>query len=147
MTGALIDDEAGLTAIARGMHRVVVVGIKDGRDPDAPAYAIPKLLMDSGIQVTGVNPMVREALGQPTLGSLAELTEAPDVMDIFRRSDAIPELTEQLLALPAHLKPAVVWLQSGIRHDESAARLAAAGYHVVQDRCLGVYARRAGRGR
>jgi predicted CoA-binding protein len=37
----------------------------------------------------------------------------------------------------------VVWLQSGIRHDESAARLVAAGYRVVQDRCLGVYRRRA----
>ncbi len=147
MTGALIEDEAGITAIARDMQTVVVVGIKDGRDPDAPAYTIPRLLVDSGVHVTGVNPMVKEALGQATLGSLAELTEAPDVVDIFRRADAIPELADQLLALPAHVRPGVVWLQTGIRHDAAAARLVAAGYKVVQDRCLGVYARRAGRGR
>jgi predicted CoA-binding protein len=147
VSGALVEDEAALTAIARTMKTVAVVGIKDGRDPDAPAFNIPELLIDSGVRVIGVNPVVKEAFGQPTLGSLAELREAPDLVDVFRRSDAIPELTDQLLALPAELRPAVVWLQSGIRHDESAARLVAAGYRVVQDRCLGVYRRRAERGR
>jgi hypothetical protein len=146
-SGALVEDEAALTAIARDMRSVAVVGIKDGRDPDAAAFNIPELLLDAGIRVIGVNPMVKEAFGQRTLGSVAELSEAPDVLDVFRRSEAIPELTEQLLALPADLRPAVVWLQSGIRHDESAARLAAAGYRVVQDRCLGVYRRRAERSR
>ena len=145
MSGELVEDEAALTAIARDMRTVAVVGIKDGRDPDAPAFNIPELLIDAGVRVIGVNPKIQEAFGQTTLASLAELNEAPDVADVFRRSDAIPELTEQLLALPADRRPAVVWLQSGIRHDESAARLVAAGYRVVQDRCLGVYRRRAER--
>ena len=120
--GALVEDETSLTAIARDMRSVAVVGIKDGRDPDAPAYANPKLLMESGVPVTGVNPTISEAFGNPTLGSLAELPQAHDVVNVFRRSDAIPELAEQLLALPAHLRPGVVWLQSGIRHDEDSAR-------------------------
>ena len=83
----------------------------------------------------------------PTLASLAELREAPDIVNVFRRSDAIPEVADQLLALPKSLRPRVVWLQSGTRHDESAARLVAAGFRVVQDSCLGVYLRRAHRGR
>jgi predicted CoA-binding protein len=147
MSGELVEDEAALTAIARDMRTVAVVGIKDGRDPDAAAFNIPELLVDAGIRVIGVNPKVRIAFGEPTLASVAELREAPDVVDVFRRAEAIPELTDELLALPADRRPAVVWLQSGIRHDESAARLVAAGYRVVQDHCLGVYRRRAERAR
>ena len=145
--GGRVEDEAALTAIARDLRTVAVLGIKDGRDPDAPAYEIPKLLADSGVRVIGVNPMVKEALGRPTLGSLAELPEAVDVLNVFRRSDAIPGITEQLLALPPERRPAVVWLQSGICHEEAAARLVAAGYRVVQDRCLGVYRQRTRGGR
>ncbi|MCE9627706.1 MAG: CoA-binding protein [Candidatus Eisenbacteria bacterium] len=140
--GAIITDEAMLQAIVRDMQHVAVLGIKDDRDPDAPAHAIPAMLEDSGIDVVGVNPMVKSALGRATLGSLAELPTGIDVLDVFRRSDAIPGIADELLALPPMQRPAVVWLQTGIQHDESAARLAAAGYRVVQDRCLGVYARR-----
>ena len=70
------------------------------------------------------------------------MPEPFDLVDVFRRSEAIPALAEQILALPEGRRPRVVWLQSGIRHDEAAARLAAAGIDVVQDRCLGVYASR-----
>ncbi len=146
-TGALIEDEAGITAIAHDMRTVAVLGIKDGRDPDAPAYSIPVVLVEEGVQVIGVNPMVKEALGQPTLASLSQLPPGIDVLDVFRRSDALPGIADELLALPAAQRPVVVWLQTGIRHDEAAARLVAAGYRVVQDRCLGVYARRARRSR
>lgn len=143
--GALIEDDATLNEIVRAMRTVAVLGIKDGRDPDAPAFTIPSLLVEDGVRVIGVNPVVKEALGSPTLPSLAELPAGVDVLDVFRRSDAIPGIADELLALPPAQRPAVVWLQTGIRHDEAAARLVAAGYRVVQDRCLGVYARRARR--
>ena len=146
-TGALVTDDSSITAIAHDMRTVAVLGIKDGRDPDAPAYTIPVVLVEEGVQVIGVNPMVKEALGQPTLASLAQLPPGVDVLDVFRRSDAIPGIADELLALPEAQRPSVVWLQTGIRHDEAAARLVAEGYRVVQDRCLGVYARRARRGR
>ncbi len=141
--GEQVSDEDSLVAIARNMRTVAVVGIKDDSDPDAPAYTIPSLIRDSGVRVIGVNPRTPEALGQRTLSSIAELPSGVDVVDVFRRSDAIPELADALLALPPQRRPAVVWLQTGIRHDEAATRLAAGGYRVVQDRCLGVYVRRA----
>ena len=143
--GAHVTDEDSLVAIARDMHTVAVVGIKDDSDPDAPAHTIPSLIQDSGVRVIGVNPRVAAALGKPTLRSLAELPAGVDVVDVFRRSDAIPEIADELLALPSEQRPAVVWLQTGIRHDDSAAKLVAGGYRVVQDRCLGVYTRRARR--
>ena len=143
LRGRLIDDEATLTAIARELKTVAVVGIKDANEPDAPAFDVPQLLAESGVRILGVNPKIHSALGQPTLGSVAELREPPDLLDVFRRSDAIPQLADELLALPIAVRPRVIWLQSGIRHDAAAARLVAGGYDVVQDRCLGVYRRRA----
>ncbi len=140
---SILESEAELGALIRAMRTIAVVGIKDGQnDPDAPAYSIPLLLAESGRSVIGINPTIPSALGQPTLRSVAELPAAVDVIDVFRRSEALPELAEQLLALPASKRPRTVWFQSGIRHDEVAAKLVAAGMSVVQDRCLGVYARR-----
>jgi len=121
---------------------VAVVGIKDADRPLEPAYTIPAMLAASGRTVIGVNPVVRSALGRPTLPGVEALPAGVDVLDVFRRSDAIPALADALLALPAERRPRAVWLQSGIRHDAAAARLAAAGMEVVQDRCLGVYLRR-----
>lgn len=141
--GRIIDTEAELADVVRNMRTVGVVGIKDGkRDPYEPAYSIPKLLAESGHTVIGINPRYPEALGQPTLGSVAELNQAVDVLDVFRRIDALPELAEQLLAMPPETRPRLVWFQSGIRDDAVAARLATAGMDVVQDHCLGVLARR-----
>jgi uncharacterized protein len=142
MNPLLIETEDEIAGIVRAMRTVAVVGIKDGSRPDAPAYTIPAMLMELGRDVIGINPTLASALGKPTLPDVGALTSAVDVLDVFRRSDAIPELADQLLALPAERRPRVVWLQSGIRHDEAAERMAAGGMRVVQDRCLGVYAKR-----
>ena len=143
--GELVEREEDLVAIVRAMQTVAVLGIKDDRDPDAPAFAIPQLLANAGIRIVGINPRLSHVLGSPALASVAALPEGVDVLNVFRASDAIPAHADELLALPEHQRPAVVWLQSGIRHDAAAARLVAGGYRVVQDRCLGVYSRRAGR--
>ena len=142
MNPLLVESEAELAEIVRSMRTVAVVGIKDSSRPDSPAHTIPAMLAEMGREVTGINPTLAEALGRPTLPDVGALPAAVDVLDVFRRSDAIPELADQLLALPAGRRPRTVWLQSGIRHDGAAERLAAAGMRVVQDRCLGVYAKR-----
>jgi hypothetical protein len=143
VSGPLLDDEDHRAAIVRAMQRIAVVGIKDAAaDPDAPAASIPALLAEMGFEVVGINPRVPSALGQPTLPSVAELPAGVDVLDVFRRSDAVAGLADAILALPPGRRPRAVWLQSGIRDDASAMRLAAAGIGVVQDACLGVYARR-----
>lgn len=144
MSGRILTTEAEYAEVIRGMKTIGVFGIKDGKRPDAPAFTIPSMLAEQGYTIVGINPMVATALGRPVLPALSGLTERVDVLDVFRRSDAIPELADELLALPAALRPRTVWLQTGIRHDESAARLAAAGMDVVQDACLGVLARRHG---
>ena len=143
--GGVVTDEAAIVAIVREMQTVAVLGIKGEDDPDAPAYSIPRLLDAAGIRIIGINPRVPKALGKPTLASLSELPPGVDILNVYRNSEAIPAHAEELLALPPERRPKVVWLQTGIRHDTAAAKLAAGGYRVVQDACLGVYSRRAGR--
>jgi predicted CoA-binding protein len=142
VSGRIAQSEPELEAIVRAMRVIAVVGIKDASRPGEPAFTNPAMLDRMGYTLIGVNPVIREALGRATLASVAELPEGVDVLDVFRRIDAIPALTDEVLALPEPRRPRVVWLQSGIRHDPSAERLAAAGMIVVQDRCLGVEASR-----
>ena len=134
--------EEGLAEIVRSMRTVAVVGIKDGADPDAPAYAIPKMLHDRGVRILPVNPKYETVLGERVYPTIASLPERPDVLDVFRRSDAIGSIADEVLALPAERRPAVFWMQTGIRNEDAAERLSAAGIRVVMDRCLGVYTAR-----
>ena len=96
--GALVEREEELAAIVRGMRRIAVLGIQDEDRPDAPAHTIPALLDAMGFEVLGINPTRSHALGRPTLASVAELPAGVDVLDVFRRSAAIPAHTDELLA-------------------------------------------------
>lgn len=141
-TGRIVTDEAELAAIVKGMRTIAVVGMKGEDQGDEPAHEIPALVQSLGKRVIPVNPKLTETLGERAWPDLASVPEPFDLVDVFRRSDAIPEVADAVLALPPERRPKVVWLQSGIRHDDAAQRLADAGLDVVQDRCLGVYASR-----
>ena len=139
-----LNDAQALEA-ARTANVVAVVGMTDGSKPGRPSFEIPQMMQQRGITVLPVNPMIQSALGQKAVGTLAELAVVPDIVDVFRRSDAIPEIAQELLALPAAKRAKLVWLQTGISHPEAEAALEAGGYQVVSDRCLGVYVARSGR--
>jgi len=140
--GRLVTDEDEMAQIVRSAKVVAVLGMKDERQPMAPAYEIPKVLLARGLRVIPVNPRIRESLGVPSHPNLASVREPVDILDIFRRSSHIPAHTDEILALPPAQRPRVVWMQSGIRDEASAERLALAGILVVMDACLGVYAAR-----
>jgi predicted CoA-binding protein len=125
----ILEAEEQIAELVRGMRSVAVVGMKGENKADQAAHAIPRMMFERGYEIIPINPKVTVTLGQTALPSVTALDRRVDVVDVFRRSDAIPE----------------VWLQSGIRHDGAAQRLAAAGMRVVQDRCLGVYVSRYGR--
>jgi hypothetical protein len=138
----ILTEEQDLAAIVRTMRTVAVVGMKDESRADEPAHGIPRMLHERGVRVIPVNPTIRASLGEPSRPNLAAVEERVDVLDVFRRSEAVPALADEVLALPPDRRPAVVWMQTGIRHDDAAARLVAAGIDVVMDACLGVVAAR-----
>ena len=108
-----------------------------GASPNAarPSFGVTRLLISRGYDVTPVNPgqAGKEILGRMTVATLADLPSPVDMIDVFRASEAIPAIADEIRALP--WKPKLVWLQLGISNDEAAAKLEAAGIAVIMDRC------------
>lgn len=138
----IVEDPAQIADIAAAARRVVVLGIKPETAASQPAHYVPAYLVGAGIDVVPVPvyyPDVTEILGVPVIRELRSVRGKVDIVDVFRRSEDVAEHVDDLIAL----RPTTVWLQSGIRDDESAERLARAGIQVVQDRCLMVEHRHA----
>lgn len=122
---------------------IAVVGIKDG--PSDDAFRVPKYMQAHGYRIVPISPKLEAVLGERAVASLAAAHEPVDLVNLFRAPQHLPAHVEEILAMDP--LPFAAWFQLGIRHDESAARLRAAGIRVVQDACLMVeHARLAGRG-
>ena len=131
----IITDAETIRGIAGRTRRVAVLGIKTEKQAIQPAFYVPEHLARAGVEIVPVPvyyPNVTEILGRPVVRGLAEIEGPIDVLDVFRRTEDLAAHEAEILAL----KPKVVWFQTGIRHDEMAERLSAAGIDVVQDHCL-----------
>lgn len=126
------DNEQLPAEILRSARTIAVLGMKGDDEPEAPASAVPQYLAAQGYRILPVNPELAEAGYPGAVATLAELPEAPDVVEVFRSSENVAGHADELLAL----RPKAVWLQLGIRNDEVARRLEEAGIRVVQDRCM-----------
>ncbi|SOE17315.1 hypothetical protein SAMN05877838_2213 [Hoeflea halophila] len=126
-------DNAYISGILHSVKSVAVVGAS--ANDVRPSFFVMKYLLDKGYRVIPVNPgqAGREILGQMTYASLSDVPEAIDMVDIFRASDAVPGIVEDVLALDP--LPKVIWTQLTVRHDEAASRAEAAGIKVVMNRC------------
>lgn len=124
-------DDRELRTILSTSRTIAVLGIHD--DTSRPANYVPAYLHQQGYRILGVNPALagKTLFGERVRASLAELTEPIDLVDVFRRPDALPAHAGELAASSAP----VIWFQLGIVNDQVAARLTGAGKTVVQDRC------------
>jgi predicted CoA-binding protein len=137
----LVDDPAGVAGLLRSARRVAVLGIKTEQQVGQPAFYVPEYLQRAGYEVVPVPvyyPQVTEILGQPVYRAVADVPGEVDLVIVFRRSADVPPHVDDLIAA----RPGAVWMQSGIRNEEAARRLAEAGIRVVQDRCAMVEHRR-----
>jgi predicted CoA-binding protein len=130
--------DAELRELLRRVRSIAVLGIKDGADDDA--FRVPRYMQAHGYRILPINPKLASVLGERALPSLAALEGGVDLVNVFRAPQHVPAHVDEILALSP--RPLAVWLQLGIAHAEAAARLAAAGIAVVQDRCLMVDHRR-----
>jgi len=110
---------------------IAVVGLSD--KADRPSHAIPAYLQEQGYRIIPVNPNIGEALGEKAYTSLRDIPVNVDVVEVFRRSEDVPPIVEDAIAIGAK----VVWLQSGIVNEQAALRAEAAGLTVVMDTCMG----------
>jgi predicted CoA-binding protein len=142
----IIETDAGLRELLAETRRVAVLGIKTEAQGFQPAFYVPQYMASAGFDVIPVPvyyPEVTRILGREVYRKLADVPGQIDMVNVFRRSQDVPPHLEDILAA----RPKSVWLQSGIRNDTVAERLARAGVKVVQDRCLMVEHRALGRRR
>ena len=133
MTDRTQPTDADLRDILRRVKRFACVGVSPY--PVRPSHFVGRYLSLKGYDVVPVNPgHVGETLfGATVVGALSEIEGAIDVVDIFRRPEAVPAIVDEALSLDP--LPKVIWMQIGVTHAEAAARAAAAGVRVIQDRC------------
>ncbi|HZJ66627.1 MAG TPA: CoA-binding protein [Kofleriaceae bacterium] len=126
--------DARLREILTTSPTIAVLGVH--REPEKAAFYVPEYLHDEGYRVIGVNPRFagQTLFGERVRSTLAEIAEPVDVVDVFRRAEMIPQHVEDILAMKP--RPKVVWFQLGIKHDEVARILEAAGITVIQNRCM-----------
>ena len=126
--------DAHLRAILTRTRKIAVVGVS--ANPVRPSYYVARYLGLKGYSVIPVNPGLA---GQELLGATvrADLPDVPDedvdMVDIFRRPDAVPGIVEAAMERWSNLR--TIWMQIGVTHPEAAARAEAGGIDVIQNRC------------
>ena len=122
-----------LKSVLRGTKVIAMVGVST--NPVRPSNYVARYLTMKQYQIVPVNPgaVGQELYGAPVLGSLADAPAEVDMVDIFRRSEHVPQIVEEALAQLPNLK--TVWMQIGVEHAEAAQMAEARGVTVVQNRC------------
>ncbi|MCX5740069.1 MAG: CoA-binding protein, partial [Proteobacteria bacterium] len=121
------DDDSLLREIFDRCTSIAVVGIKAGAGDDA--FRVPQYMQQNGYQILPISPKLDAVLGERCVASLRDLREPAELVNLFRAPQHLPAHVDQILAMDP--LPFAVWFPLGIRHDESAARLRAAGVRVV----------------
>jgi len=117
-------------AILESARTIAVVGLSGRRC--RPSHGVAEYLKRSGFRVIPVNPQETEVLGEKCYPDLDSVPGEIDIVDIFRRSEFVPEIVEAAIRKGAK----AVWMQEGVIHEEAARRAAEAGLAVMMDRCI-----------
>ena len=116
--------------LLKSAKTIAVVGLSGHRW--RPSYGVSEYMQSAGYRIVPVNPTEAEVLGEKAYASLDEIPESVDIVNIFRRSEFVPEIVDA--AIRIHAK--CVWMQEGVVHEEAAAKARAAGLEVIMDRCI-----------
>ncbi len=121
-----------LVEILKNVKCIAVVGLspKESR----PSNMVARYLQQNGYKVVPVNPGQTEILGEPCYGTLKDIPFAVDLVDIFRKAEAVPAIVDDAIEIGARY----VWMQLGITHTEAAEKAESLGIEVIMDRCIKV---------
>jgi predicted CoA-binding protein len=121
-------DEIG--ELLKRTKTIAVVGLSDS--PLRPSYGVSAYMQTHGYRIIPVNPAIKGALGEKAVAALADIDEKIDIVDVFRRSEFVPEVVDEAI----RLKVPAIWLQEGVVHEEAAEKARKAGILVVMDKCI-----------
>ena len=126
----MADDIATLRRILRTSRTIAVVGLS--ADWFRPSYFAAKYMQEHGYRIVPVNPRYEAVLGERCHATLATIEVPVDIVDVFRKTEDVPPIAEQAIAIGAKC----LWQQIGVKNEQAAALAAAAGLDVVMDRCV-----------
>jgi predicted CoA-binding protein len=119
-----------VTEILRQARVIAVVGLSSRSF--RPSHGVAAYLKSVGYRIIPVNPYEQEVLGERSYTRLEDVPEPVDIVDVFRRSEFVPEIVESAIRIGAK----AVWMQEGVEHAEAAERARRAGLVVVMDACI-----------
>jgi len=129
----VITSDSQLAELLSKTKRVAVVGISDKED--RPSNGVSRwLLKNSHFELYFVNPTLTTVLNQPCYASLADIPVKIDMVDVFRKVSDIPAVVDEAIKIGAQS----IWIQLGLRDEESAQRAVAAGLDIAMDLCIKV---------
>jgi len=138
MAAVFEESDEELRRLLAATKTIAVIGAKE--DPSEDAYRVPLYMQRAGYRILPVNPKLDRALGEPCQPQVDQVTEAVDLVNLFRASEHVAAHVDEILSL--NPRPRAVWMQLGIHNGETARRLRDAGIGVIQDRCIMVDHRR-----
>lgn len=121
-------DEIG--ELLKRSKTIAVVGLSN--NPLRPSHGVSAYMQSHGYRIIPVNPEIKGALGEKAVPTLSQVDEKIDIVDVFRRSEFVPELVEEAI----RLKVPAIWMQEGVVHEQAAEKARKAGILVVMDRCI-----------
>jgi predicted CoA-binding protein len=121
---------SNILELLKKSHTIAVVGISS--NALRPSNGVSAYMKRAGYHIVPVNPNETEVLGEKAYARLEEVPEKIDIVNIFRRSEYVPEIVESAIRIGAKS----VWMQEGVIDPEAADRARAAGLEVVMDRCI-----------
>lgn len=127
----ILETAAERLALMQRVDSVAIVGMS-ANPSRASNFVATYLIGKTDWTLYFVNPRETEIFGRPVYPSLADLPVVPDLVDVFRRTDDLPAVTDETIAVGS----GAIWFQLGLRHDDAAATASHAGLDVVQNRCL-----------
>ena len=125
-----MDDITKLRRILGNCRTLAVVGLS--ANWYRPSYFAAKYMQEHGYRVIPVNPMYEEVLGERCYKSLRDIPDKVDVVDCFRKSEEIPSLADDAIAIGAK----VLWMQLGVQNAAAREKAEKAGLEVVENRCV-----------
>ena len=123
--------DAEIRTLLTNATTIAMVGASS--NPDKASHGIMQKLQRVGYRVIPVNPRETEVLGERAYPSLIDIPERIDIVDVFRRPEDTPQIADEAVTIGAK----ALWLQTGLKNEDAAARATAGGLAVIMDACIG----------
>jgi predicted CoA-binding protein len=119
-----------ITNLLNGARTIAVVGLSSRAT--RPSFGVAKYLQSAGYRIIPVNPSESEVLGERAYARLEDVPERIDIVDVFRRSEFVPEIVESAIRVGAK----AIWMQEGVVNEAAAEQARHAGLTVVMNHCI-----------